>query len=574
MANGNTHRALGNGEPMSAIMRLMPEEFCKSVVQKALQQRPKTPQTLRRSFDAALRRYIQLNGFRDSSRAQVQQLLPAVLWEVDNGNDHLASLVLQAWDRSNKGTREHVARYLGTKNVAVEAPDYKGRCFKAQWTEEEWQEHQDAYKAEHGDADGDEVALMLCLVSGRMPDVRDGSNIESVLFRGMLGTIEDTSCEAPDWLDAYAFADAVKRIANDKGAELVDTQTGALESQLGDVSGKFDDELKYLGIKVDGWFAQVEDRMDTLLDARHVIANLQERLEKYQPLRPQAPSRDEERMRAKQRVKAEDEVIEAADAWQQLMKRPRPEELAEERAEYEVEPPDDTVAKEDYDKVVAERDELHKEVGTLREDSARLTKKADDAADARNHMSEENSELKRQLAESQENEQYWRHQFIDLKGHAPAADDEPLPPLAKVSEAIDRAQQQFPDELLISLNSKSRKNSTFEKADEVFEALAWLATEFRRMRPNPGASPDFNKMIKEACPGWFYKPNQTETTMGQFSEWYRTTVEGKVYELANHIGKGNSFNPKSTIRIAFAWDGELNKVVVGFLGLHQKNRQS
>lgn len=575
MANGSTHSARGPGEPMSATMRLMPEEFCKSVIQQALQHRPKTPQTLRRSFDAALRRYIELNGFRDSSRAQVQKLLPAVFWEVDNGNDHLASLVLQSWDRANKPTRELVAKYLAGKNVAVDAPDYKARCFRTYWSEEEWHEHRVAFKSGHGDASDDEIALMLCLVSGKAPEVHDGSKIESPLFREMLDTIEGTTCDSRDWLDAYAFADAVKRIANDKGAELVDSQTGVLEDQLSKVGEKFDDELKYLGINVEGWFEQVQDRLDILIDAQAVVADMQERLEKYQPLRPQAPSRDEERMRARQRLKAEDEVLEAAGAWQQLLRRPRPEELAEERAEYVAEEPDDRIAKEVHDKIVAERDALMAEVTELRQDSVRLEKKANDAADARNHLSEENGALKRQLTESQDSEQYWRHQFIALKGRAPATEEEPLAPLTKVSEALDRAQEQFAEELLISLNSKSRRNNNpFEKPEEVFEALAWLATEFRRMRPNPGASPDFNKMIKEACPGWFYKPNQTETTMGQFSEWYRTTVDGKVYELANHIGKGNSFNPKSTIRIAFAWDGEQNKVVVGFLGLHQKNRQS
>ena len=37
-----------------------------------------------------------------------------------------------------------------------------------------------------------------------------------------------------------------------------------------------------------------------------------------------------------------------------------------------------------------------------------------------------------------------------------------------------------------------------------------------------------------------------------------------------HLGKGASFDPKSTIRIGFAWDDERRRVVVGYVGRHQR----
>ena len=41
-----------------------------------------------------------------------------------------------------------------------------------------------------------------------------------------------------------------------------------------------------------------------------------------------------------------------------------------------------------------------------------------------------------------------------------------------------------------------------------------------------------------------------------------------------HVGKGTSFDPQNTIRIAFDWDEEEQRVVVGYIGRHQKNRRS
>ena len=108
----------------------------------------------------------------------------------------------------------------------------------------------------------------------------------------------------------------------------------------------------------------------------------------------------------------------------------------------------------------------------------------------------------------------------------------------------------------------------------MFDALAWLATAYHDRRANPGGSPDFDRLLKESCPGWSYKSSQTEITREQFEEWYTTTWEGKSYVLNPHLGKGISYDPQNTIRIAFDWDDDRKRVVVGYIGMHQRNRKS
>ena len=158
-----------------------------------------------------------------------------------------------------------------------------------------------------------------------------------------------------------------------------------------------------------------------------------------------------------------------------------------------------------------------------------------------------------------------RHDMADAKEPAP---------LRSVSDALALAEKTFPDQLLLALNSKSDRNTPFRKPDEAFDVLAWLSTEYHRLRTKPGACPDFNRLVKEACPGWSYSPGQAEVAKEQFADWYATTVDGKAYDLYPHIGKGTSFDPQNTIRIAFAWDDDLRKVIVGYVGLHQRNRRS
>ena len=134
-----------------------------------------------------------------------------------------------------------------------------------------------------------------------------------------------------------------------------------------------------------------------------------------------------------------------------------------------------------------------------------------------------------------------------------------------VADALELAARSFPDALAISLNAKSDPDVPFAKSAEVFDALAWLATAYRR-RGAPA--------IGESCPGWFHKPDQSQATVGMNPDWYRTSFEGRTVAVTNHIGEGASFDPRSTIRIGFAWDEETQCVVVGYVGRHQRNRKS
>ena len=57
--------------------------------------------------------------------------------------------------------------------------------------------------------------------------------------------------------------------------------------------------------------------------------------------------------------------------------------------------------------------------------------------------------------------------------------------------------------------------------------------------------------------------------MGQFEEYYEIVVDGRKGNLEEHIGTGNGY-ARGTIRIAFLWEADRRKVVVGYIGRHQR----
>jgi len=83
-----------------------------------------------------------------------------------------------------------------------------------------------------------------------------------------------------------------------------------------------------------------------------------------------------------------------------------------------------------------------------------------------------------------------------------------------------------------------------------------------------------NLSLREKLSSWTHKPHQGDTTVTTHKEWYECHWDGCAYTLSEHIGTGSSKRPEETIRIGFAWDKVRKKVIIGFIGQHQKNTKS
>jgi hypothetical protein len=187
-------------------------------------------------------------------------------------------------------------------------------------------------------------------------------------------------------------------------------------------------------------------------------------------------------------------------------------------------------------------------------------------------LKEQLAELSERLKRTQQAETSWRQAYVDVC-------KSPLPvtpthyrevPIESVDEAIDRARERFSERVLFALNGKSKVNDNpFEGPGDLFAALEFLATTYFDSRVGKMTCEDFDGALRRTC-GWFYRGDQSELTMNKYREWYTTKLGGKTYWLGKHVGTGTSKDARYTIRIGFEWDGELKKVVVGFVGQHPK----
>ncbi len=146
-------------------------------------------------------------------------------------------------------------------------------------------------------------------------------------------------------------------------------------------------------------------------------------------------------------------------------------------------------------------------------------------------------------------------------------------PIDTVEDAIEQAMESFGDELVFALNGKSViKRSEFDEPEDLYKALEWLATTYRDARIGSAPISDFDLSLREAC-GWTYEGSQSSVTMGKYAEWYETTHAGRTIQLGNHVGTGSSKDPRRTIRVAFAWESDDKKVIVGYNSTTSEDRQ-
>jgi hypothetical protein len=150
-----------------------------------------------------------------------------------------------------------------------------------------------------------------------------------------------------------------------------------------------------------------------------------------------------------------------------------------------------------------------------------------------------------------------------------------LPPVETVTEAIEQALTRWPDQLIYQPNTKSEGDeSPFQPATEVLQALEWLATVYHASKLSKLTVTDLDASIREKIPGWGYSAHQSQTSKGRFKEEYQCQWEGRTYDITAHVGRGSSTRPEETIRIAFDWDKPRKKIVIGYIGQHQKNTKS
>ena len=568
-----------------AINGLMNDEFRAQVVGRVLARLPQAPADLQRLFRSELSA-VKVNGFRPG-RAPDALLQGAVLRRMLL-SDKVVGILLQIWMESHADLRGVVCQHLAERAISTPGIDFAANRFAGSWYNEGWIRERDEIVLSHSQFSEDDIALMLCCATGRMPHPegdhlrKGGSPMQETFFPQWIDQLRALPADASQWEQAPAFVAALSEIIEAKEDER--NRVAALNAAVAEIRDKFAAELAFFERDIDTWMAahpqsqrQVQESMAHDTDAAELLSsleNLKSLLTAYRTLHQIAPVLSEERTRSRKRVALQKRILETfihIDQW--LARTQTPDDTTDDTA---LQPGEEGSARaSEAARATTGRNPDDERPASTQENDPVPSTVDDSSLEAENQaLRQEIETLHNQLQTSQNVVKVWRVAYETARKEVAqtgeAANDDQVLPIKDVKTAVAVAREKFADELLFQPNSKSEiEDNPYEKPGKVWAALEWLATTYYRSKMGEVNVPDFNSSILEAC-GWRYTGNQSPMTMNSFKPWYTTTVRDRIYWLKSHIGTGSNKDARHTIRIAFDWDKQRRVVVIGFIGQHQQ----
>ena len=305
---------------LNYIVGLMSSDFSAEVVQRALEWRKKAGGKLRKQFQTALRRNVKIDGFRPH-KADNRLLLPEILRRLPHSPE-LVGHVLQIWIDSHTELYEEVFGHLSELKIPTPGLDFSDNRFAGSWSFETWQQEKDNIVALHDHFSKDDVALMLCCVSGNMPvsdeseEVNQAESRSDAYFPMWLEELRELPADAPQWQQANDFLASAAEIIEHKTK--VRSYTLKYKAFLAEMKQEVGRELAFFQIDPDSWSVEnLSNRQaGNCLATPEEMAELLRRTESlkvlltdYKPLHDIAPTIEEEVALWPQRAELQRQIL-------------------------------------------------------------------------------------------------------------------------------------------------------------------------------------------------------------------------------------------------------------------------
>lgn len=522
----------------------------------------KRPNALSKTLTEAFKKPLKIPGFNDPVKAP-PPMLKRVILETAQQFLEYETLIVEVWSETKLDVRDVVRKHFD------ELPD----SFLKELGEDAYYSLADAQAekiaSQNGEFDKEDVLLMSRHTAGAMAFKLAGKGpqfsedeIEDPELLTFLRSLRTRPPENPVWSgdDIPALRYLLEDLRGAK-SEWHDS-VADLKTAFAGVANNYAAELGFFSRNIGNWGVWMPAQED-FGKTSALLASLGQTMEEYIPIRDRASDMREERRRRDERQRLEDRIDSFVNDINALLSPPPPP-AADQAEDGAVAPAilDPAEASADVQRLTAENEAMHSQNEDLQAEADAL--KADIES-----LTEENSDLASNLRISENYVLYWRNLY---ESGAPSVRD-PVPlQFDDVSHAIETAKKRFGDKIIFAFNSASDTKFRYSDPKDIWDGLEWLATKYHRSRSGVESIPDFDQSIREFC-GLWYKGGQSQTTRTMYRNSYTTQVDGVEYTLYEHIGKGTSSNEQHIFRIAFDWDRDKQRVIVGYIGKHQASRK-
>jgi hypothetical protein len=536
-------------------------------------------------------------GFNNDPLKAFAPLLKQHMLERIGREPDLEHLIVGVWADIEPQMRVAVNEHLDSLGRQIYDSDEIDEDF--------WDAQVSLLTEKHDGYDEDDILLMtkVCYANAKIHAAADANAISDAQSDGedeegdaadiVLDTAYGTLSAVLDRLrtlpaESEAWQQEIPQFAKDLSdlMSVKEEERNRLDGLLGDLEdlqSAFASDLGFFGRSAESWnFANLATSA-AISEAARMLADLETALEDYRAISERAETLAEERGRRERRNELEDDIERMLSEIDELSHA----------AAIDSEPTSDLAEQTRQQAQSEAASELRQELNALRGeynallDSNRAIKRYTDSSNEEKRalqdevtglnadkqaLADEVAKLKDQLQISEAQELRWRNAYETEMSNKDSSAPEPIPSeVESVKQATGLAQARYGDKLLFQLNKKSDRDYYYNRPKEVWDALEWLATTYHKSQTGEERVIDLNESIRNTCGGWEYKPNQNDIIFNRYREWYTTSMDGITYELRKHIGKGTG-RDGNIIRIAFNWDEDSQRVIVGYIGPHQRNR--
>lgn len=579
---------------------LLPEQRDRIVgkVVVALKTQGRLPSKTLNEFRDLFKAGKPIPGFNnDPLRAMPPLLKQQLLERLEQNPDDVECLVVGTWADIEPQLLEAVSEHVGS----LDPQAYEGDDLD----EEFWDAQVRLLTEKHGSYDENDILLMVkvCYAHAKMKadsqreNSEIGSDAQTVRsdpdtleqsLGDLLASLRELPATLPLWRESVPqFVESLTEIIDRKNDDIL--QIKGLVDDLDRIQSAFQTELAFFRHGGEDWDTLI---LATSLATAHGIdestrrvADLKHAISSYRQIKERAETLAEERERREQRHELEEAIEGMLNEIDELLHATVAESEARSETANDIQQQTrseaDPQLREDFDALQRENAALvdsnraiKQDTDSLREANRALQGEVTGLNADKKALADEVAELRDQLRISEIKETNWRNAYEAGMSSNDSPAPEPIPAeVESVNRALELANARYGDRLVYWPNKKSDPDYNYRRPKEVWDALEWLAKTYYAVQTGKERVIDLNESIRNTCGGWEYKSSQTDITLNTFREWYETTKDGKTYELREHLAKGTG-RDANVIRIAFAWDEDSQRVIVGYVGPHQRTRRS
>ena len=311
----------------AALLSLMSAEFTESVVTRVLDHRSQLASDACAELDLVLNDEVTIPQFpRYPARAPVPILKQAILRDIHE-SDSLVEAMLQVWFASQLKLRDLVVEHLNKADLPIEFTDFEAYQLNGYWPYDDWSSMRDKIVEANGSLDRDEVALMLCCVTGKLPMSLDNAlededrPIKSDLLHQTLTYLKQLPANSPQWeTDVPAFLSTIAELSEEKATErAAEASLEELVRTLSEFKDRYSQQLKYFELDISNWTAPAQFNSSVLEEAHRLLAQLSGFFDQHRAMPQRGSSLTETRHLNKEREEVEEAILRVQLALDQLL---------------------------------------------------------------------------------------------------------------------------------------------------------------------------------------------------------------------------------------------------------------